>query len=499
MRRLLIALAILLVLAVGGWYGYQNYYVPAAKAQQAVPSYETAKVGRGSIQATVNATGSIEPEAQVSLSFRSAGRVSSVLVTAGQAVSKGQVLAELETTDLALALAQSKVSLQISQAQLEKLETPADARDVLASQAGVEVAQANVAGAEAQLASAEANYRQIFVIDPLSDSQLTLNQASLRQAEVNLKVAQQNYNQVKDLPNVGQLPQSQQLESATIAYENAKAQAALTSENQQKKAPNQAQVAQAQAQIAQGEVALRQAQSGLIQAQNSLTKLLEGPKEVDLEIARAQVRQAQLNQLQAENSLANARLLAPFDGVVSTVNARQGELSTGGLPAVVLSDLKNFHMTVLVDEIDVRQVQIGQNVELSLDALPDFDLTGKVTQVAPTAQDISGVIAYEVTIVPDASEAPLRAGMSATAIIVTAQVDNVVLLPNRFIQLNRETGQAFVSKMVAGQPALQEIQLGLRNERESQILAGLADSDEVALISASSEDQLRQALFGGGN
>lgn len=498
MRRLIIFLAIVLVLGVGGWFGYQRFS-SAAKAQQDVPSFETVKVARGSIQATVNATGSIEPESQVSLSFRSAGRVSTVLVTAGQNVSKGQLLAELDTTDLALALAQSKVNLQISQAQLAKLETPADPRDILAAQAAVEVAQASVAGAEAQLASAEAGYRQIFVIDPLSESQLTLNQASLRQAEINLKVAQQAYNEVKNFPNVGQLPQAQQLESATVAYENAKAQAALTTENQQKKAPNQAQVAQAQAQIAQAEVSLRQSQSGLIQAQNSLANLLEGAKGVDLEISRAQVRQAQLNQLQAENTLANARLVAPFDGVVSTVNARQGELATGTLPAVILSDLNSFHMTVLVDEIDVRQVQLGQNVQLSLDALPDFNLTGKVTKVAPTAENISGVIAYEVTIVPDPSDAPLRAGMSATAIIVTAQVDNVVLLPNRFIQLNRETGQAFVNKMVAGQPALQEIQLGLRNERESQVLAGLNDSDEVALVSSSSQEQLRQALFGGGN
>ncbi|MFN8442172.1 MAG: efflux RND transporter periplasmic adaptor subunit [Caldilineaceae bacterium] len=497
MRRLLIALAVIVVLAIGGWYGYQNYYQPA-KAQEQAPSYETVKVGRGSIQATVNATGSIEPESEVSLAFRSAGRVSTVLVTAGQAVSKGQLLAELETTDLTLALAQSKVNLEISQSQLEKLETPADARDVLAAQAAVEVAQANVAGAEAQLASAQANYRQIFIIDPITENQRKLNEAGLRQAEINLRVAQRAYDEVKTLPNVGMLPQSQQLESATIAYENAKAQAAVTDENQEKKAPNQAQVAQAQAQIAQGEVSLRQAQSGLVQAQNSLSKLLEGPKQVDLNIARAQVRQAQLNQLQAENSLNNARLVASFDGVVSTVNVKQGELTSGALPAVVLSDLGNFHMTVLVDEIDVRQVQVGQTVELSLDALPDYNLTGKVTKVAPTAQEVSGVIAYEVTIVPDPTDAPLRAGMSATAIIVTARVDNVVLLANRFIQLNRETGQAFVSKMVSGQPVLQEVTLGLRNERESQILAGLNDNDEVALVTTTSQDQLRNALFGGG-
>jgi len=153
---------------------------------------------------------------------------------------------------------------------------------------------------------------------------------------------------------------------------------------------------------------------------------------------------------------------------------------------------------VLVDEIDVRQVQVGQPVRLSLDALPDTEITGQVTEISPTANDVNGVIAYEVTIVPDATDAPLRAGMSATAIITTAQVDDVVLLPNRFIQLDRETEQAFVYKMVNNEPALQAIELGLRNETDSQILAGLTDGDNVALVTETGAERLRGALFGGG-
>ncbi|RME56563.1 MAG: efflux RND transporter periplasmic adaptor subunit, partial [Caldilineae bacterium] len=232
--------------------------------------------------------------------------------------------------------------------------------------------------------------------------------------------------------------------------------------------------------------------------QNNLDKLLEGPSEQDLEIARAQVRQAELSKIQAENTLNNARLVAPIDGVVSQVNIRQGELyGASALPAIVLTDLDSFHMTVLVDEIDVRQVSVGQTVRLSLDALPDAEITGSVTRISPTARDVGGVVAYEVEIVPDPTDAPLKAGMSATAIITTAQVDNVLLIPNRYIQLDRETGQAFVQKMVNGQPVLQEVQLGLRNDRFSQVLAGLSDGDQIALIRSSSEEQLRNALFGG--
>lgn len=491
MWKWIIGLLLVVVLAGGGWYYYQNYYLPQ-QAALAAPAFETVPVQRGTIASTVSATGSIEPKAEVSLSFRNPGRVTTVLVSEGESVVKDQLLAELETTDLTLALAQARVNLQISQAQLSKLETPPDQNDVLAAQAAVEVAQTSVAGAEAALNAARANYAQLFVGATATQQQVNL--AQLRQAEINLKSAQQQYNRVKEQPNVGELPQSAQLEQSTVAYEVAKAQAALTDEG-----PNQAQIATGLNQIAQSELGLRQAQSNLIQAQNNLSTLLDGPAQEDLEIARAQVQQAQISLLQAQNGLNNARLVAPLDGVINKMNIRQGELFSGGLPAVVMSDLTQFHMDVLVDEIDVRQVQLGQTVTLKIDALPDANLTGKVTEIAPAASNVNGVIAYSVTIVPDPASAPLRSGMSATAIITTAQVDNAVLAPNRYIQLNRDSGEAFVNKLVNNQVVLQAVELGLRNERESQILAGLNDGDTLALVTTSSEERLRGALFGGGN
>jgi HlyD family secretion protein len=491
MRKFLIFFGILVLLGVGGWFGYQRYWLPRQAAAQK-PTYETMNVRRDKIASTVSATGNIQPESQTSLTFRTVGRIDKVLVTAGQSVKKGQLLAQLDTTDLTLALAQAKVSLQISQAQLAKLEAPPTQNDLAAAQAAVELAQTGVAGAEAALNSAQASYRQLYV--GTSADQKIVNIAQVRQAEANVKQAQQAYNQVRNLPNVGELPQSAQLEQATVALEVARAQAALTEHG-----PDQAQVASALNQIAQAQVGLRQAQSNVVTAGNNLQTLLEGPKKEDLEIARAQVRQAQLSQLQAENSQANAQLTAPLDGVVSQVNARQGELTGGTLPAIVLTDLKSFHMKVLVDEIDVRQVQVGQPVRLTLDALPDAQIAGKVTEISPTANNVNGVIAYEVTIVPDSTDAPLRAGMSAAAVITTAQVNNVVLVPNRFIQIDRQTKQAVVYKMANSEPVLQEVELGLRNETDSQIVAGLNDGDQVALITTTGAERLRGALFGGGN
>lgn len=490
MRRFLITLIVLGLLAAGGWYGYQRFQ-ETQTAAAAIPAYETTDIARGSINSTVSATGSIEPEAEVALSFRGAGRVDQVLVTVGQTVDAGQLLAQLDVTDANLALEQADVALQISKAQLAKMENPPSESDIAAAQAAVTVAQASVASGEASLASAQASYRQLLA--GATAAERAVQEAQIRQAEANVRQAQQAYDQVKNLPNVGALPQAAQLEQATVAYEVAQSQYAVTQQG-----ATDAQIAQSLAQIAQAELSVRQARSNLLTAQNSLDRLLEGPDAEDLEIARAQVRQAELSRRQAENTLNNSQLAAPIGGVISQVNIRQGELyGSSALPAIVLTDLDSFHMTVLVDEIDVRQVQVGQTVRLSLDALPDAGISGSVTKVSPTARDVGGVVAYEVEIVPDPTDAPLRAGMSATAIITTAQVDNVLLAPNRYIQLDRESGRAFVQKIVGGQPTLQEIEMGLRNDRFTQVLAGLNDGDSIALIRVSSEDQLRGALFGG--
>ncbi len=489
MKRFLIVLMLVAIIAAGGWFAYDRYLAPI-QAQSNTPTYETFTVQRGAIASTVSATGSIEPNDQASLIFRSVGMVSEVMVTVGQSVKSGQLLAQLDTTDLTLALANAKVAQEIAAAQLAKLEAPPDLMDVAAAQAAVEVAQAGVASAEAALASAQASYRNLFA-GP-TDAQQVINEAQLRQAEIALKQAQQAYNKIKDQPDAGMYPQAQQLEQATVNYEVAKAQAAKTVEP-----VNQAQQAQGLNQIAQAQSAIRQAQAQVVNARNNLDKLLEGPKEEDLTIARAQVKQAQLNVLQAENALANARLVAPIDGVVSQVNIKAGEIANNARPAIVLTDLSQFKMKVLVDEIDVRQVAIGQNVRLSVDALPGAEITGKVTEISPTASNINNVVAYEVTVVPDATDQSLRVGMSATAIITTANVDDVILAPNRFITVDRNTGEAYVFKMVNGEPVRQQVELGLRNERESQILAGLQNGDQIAFVTQSSEERLRGALFGG--
>ncbi len=86
--------------------------------------------------------------------------------------------------------------------------------------------------------------------------------------------------------------------------------------------------------------------------------------------------------------------------------------------------------------------QPGQPVTIEIDALPDTPLAGQVQSISPAALNTpTGGVSYKVRIDIDPTDAPLRTGMSATATILGSTRDNVLLVPNRAVQIERETGR----------------------------------------------------------
>ena len=459
MRRIIVILVVLAVLTVAGTWAYQTFVVKAAAPQ---PEREEISVKRGSLTARVNATGTILPEKQTTLAFKSPGRVAEVLVAEGQVVRAGDGLARLETTDLDFAVRQAELAVALAQAQLLRLQRPPS--------------DADVAAAQAALDSAQVSFRQLLA-GPLPE-EIRVARANLDQAQVARDQAQLAYNQVADRPDVAMLPQALQLQQATIAYNAAKATFELT----MRKA---------------SEAEVTAARSAIAQAEASLARIQQGVSDEDLLAAQLQVEQAQLSLDQAQHQLDGTILSAPHDGTITLAGVKPGEL-TGGQPAFVLSDLSHYHVDISVDEIDIGRVGVGQPITITLDALPGDTLTGRVEQIADSAQLDSGVVSYKVTVGLDPTDAPLRTGMTADVGIVVERRDEILLVPNRFIRLDRATGKAYVDRLSGVQAQAVEIQIGLRDDVVSEVLAGLTDGDVVVLVKQSSREQLRQAFDMGG-
>ncbi len=441
MRRVVLIVLILAAVSAASWFGYQRF--GGAKAA-ATPDYEVLPVTRGNITATVSATGAILPERQVNLSFQTAGTVARVHVQTGDRVKTGQLLAELDTRDLDLVLRQSQISLRTAQTQLAQVKASANASDLTAAQAA--------------LASAQAAYQQL--LRGADTDQFAAARASVEQARVSLEQAQQAYDKIKDMPNAGMFPQALQLQQATIAYETAQAQYRVTT-----RAATESQLAASQAQIAQ--------------AQSSLDRLVRGPSKEQVDIAQAAVDQAQLALEQAQRRLDAARLTAPWDGVVTVVNLVEGGPSTSVQPPVQVADQSQYRLNVQVDEVDIANIAVDQPVAIELDALPNEKLAGYVAKVAPAATtDASGATSYQVTIRLNQNDGRVRSGMSATAEIVSSARKDVLLIPNRAVQFERETGKTFVEKQVGETTQRIEVRLGVRDEQQSEVRDGLTDGDQ---------------------
>jgi multidrug efflux pump subunit AcrA (membrane-fusion protein) len=167
--------------------------------------------------------------------------------------------------------------------------------------------------------------------------------------------------------------------------------------------------------------------------------------------------------------------------VVAAVNIRAGEIAAAAFPAIVLVDVRQYHLDVSVDEVDVARVAAGQPVTITLDALPNDLFTGLVDRIAPQSTVNAGVVSYPVRVLLQSEDERLRSGLTATAEIVVQEATDVILAPNWAIRRDRDTGQAFASLLRNGAITEVPVELGLRNDTFSQILSGLSEGDVVAI------------------
>ena len=518
MKRVVLILLILAAVVGVTVVGYQ-FLNPEPYDITEDPDVEVIEIQRDTILATINATGRIEPEAEVQVDFEASNSVvHEVLVQRGEYVTAGTDLARLDTSELELAVKQAQVDLGRAEAQLEQLYRPPLAEEVVSAQAAVESAQANldhvldgpgqdeIVSAQAAVDSARANLAE--VLDGPSEDDITVAAANLRRAEVALKEAQWAYDQVAYRGDVSSLPQAAQLEQATIDYE-----AALANYHLAVQGPSDADIAAARSQLAQTESSLARllespteadiaaARSQVAQEDASLARLLEEPDEAEIAAAQAAVEVARLGLEQAELNLAKALLIAPIDGVVTEVNIKRGERPPTELAAVVITDMSDFYIDVEVDEIDIGRVQLDQRVVVVVDAVPEEEFAGHVADISPGPMQgaSSGIVAYEVTIALDTDDPRLKSGMTSDATIETERLENVLVVPNRAVSIDRSSGEpiAYVEKVdESGNSVRAEIELGLRDETVSQVLSGLEEGDQIIIRGRSRREQLERVFQG---
>lgn len=512
MKRGIIILIILVVI-IGGSIATYTLITPETYTLTEDPAIEVLTVKQDTLLATVNAAGQLEAIDTVNLGFEVNADVIKIYVEEGDLVAEGDLLAELDATDLTEAVELAEIDLTKAQAQLDSLQETPSENDLAAAQFSLESAKANleillngpsdadIKATQTDLDSTKASLQQVLS-GPNADS-ITVALANLRKSEIALRQAQQAYDEVAYDSRAANF-QGLTLQQATIDHESALANynLAIRDAESAEILAGQARVAAAEAKLVNllatpDPVQIYNAQTQVAQAESALQKLLDGPTNSDMSTAQSNVEAAQIRIDQAKRNLERTKLYSSIAGTVTALNLKEGEAPTNPV-AISIADLSTFKLEVEIDEIDIHLIEAGQPTVIALDSLPDNEYTGEVDQisVAP-ANTTSSIVAYAVTILLNEEDTAFKIGMNVNATIETERLEDIVVIQNRAVQIDRETGKAYVEKLIDDDTTeLVEITLGLRDNTVSEVTSGLTVGDTIIIRQVSRRDQLRNA-FGG--
>ena len=298
---------------------------------------------------------------------RVGGTVTKVNVKENQFVEAGTVLVELDPRDYQVAVDRARAELADAQANaagamtgipLTQVSTETGVRT---ASGGVEEAQAGVGIADRQVEAARA--------------QLVAAQARQREKEATAVKAARDVERFKGLVAKDEIAQ-QQYDAAVSTAESARASADAAGSD----------VHAAEAAIAVAEQRARQARGTAAQAQAALQASKTGPEQLRVTKARADVANARVQQFtaalaQAELNLQRTQIKAPSPGVVSRKTVEVGQVVQAGQPFFALVSLEDVWVTANFKETQLRRMQPGQPVTISVDGL-DREFKGRVDSIA---------------------------------------------------------------------------------------------------------------------
>lgn len=459
---------------------------------KAIP-IEVGLIKTGNIAATFSYTGDLEPTTELPLVSVVSGVVEEVFVEVGDRVRAGDPILQVQDTTFRAQVKQARSGLTQAQINLNRMRNGPRAEQVSMAEAGLMVAQANLsklAGgpreeqvqiAETAVQAAQAQLNSILVV---TEDERTLAASSLAQAEAALRLAQAEYDKIKWAGQVGQLPQALQLQQATIAYETA-----LAAYNRQVN-PDQSDLAPLQAGIRQAQLGLEIAQdpfvaedfmlaeAGVKQAEAQLSMAMEPFQDEDFAQAEAGISQAEALVALAQFQLDNAILRAPFDGIVSEVNASTGSVASPQSPAITLIT-EALEIQVEVPESQISNMYVSQPAAIRVAAYPNVDFPALVTAISPAADTTSHT--FPVIITPSDEEGKLMAGMFADVTVLVEEKVGVILVPRAAVAT---IGNETYVYTVAGDEktvTLQPVTLGLSDARRVEITSGVNAGQTIAI------------------
>jgi len=305
---------------------------------------------------TIRLSGNIEvTDAEVS--FKIPGRVVARLVDEGDLVKTGQLVARLDSAELAQEVALRKADAQNAQAALEELVAGYRKEDIAQAEAAAQQAQSRL---EEMLAGSR-------------PQEIAASQATVERAKAETQRAKADAARYEALVKKDEASQ-QQYDAVRTTYE--------TSLARQKEAEEQFKLVKEGPRKEQ----IEQARAAMVQAKEHFRLLRNGPRKEDIEQARARLELTKAALAEAETRLSYATVNSPLSGVVLSKNVEPGEYVSAGTPIVTVADLDNIWVRAYINETDLGRVKVGQRARVTTDSYRHKVYDGRVAFVASQAE-----------------------------------------------------------------------------------------------------------------
>ncbi|MEM8778438.1 MAG: efflux RND transporter periplasmic adaptor subunit [Cyanobacteria bacterium P01_G01_bin.49] len=455
----IIKLLILCILAGVSVHAIRVFQQSSARnAQSQLPSQP---VTRQTLNITVTANGTIEPERSINLSPKNAGIIKSLLVKEGDVVKKGQILAYMDDSNLQGQLTQAKAGIASAKANLEKL---------IAGNRSEDIAQS-----EAQLEEAQANLQKLIVGNRPQD--IAQANARLNKAKATFKQAEEDLKRYQELFDSGAISQQSlstyQTNHDTALAEVEEAEQALKLQKTGSRSED-----------------IEQAQAKVKQLQQSYNLMKVGARKEDIEEARAQLNSQQGSLQTILAQIDDTVIRAPFDGVITAKYADPGSFvtpSTAGssdsssLSSSILSLTANNQVVANVSESNLAKISIGQALKVRADAYSDVVFIGKVSQIAAQATVEQNVTSFEVKAdVTSDNKNLLRSGMNVEVAFEVGQKTNALVVPSVAV-VREERGTGIYILNQENQATFRPIEIGVTANNKTEVKSGLSGNEKVLL------------------
>lgn len=429
-RKAIKTIVIVAILCGAGLFGLKAYINKQAESSSTT-SYSRAVVTRGALEETVYGSGTTSARNQTNVLAEAEGTLTDLRVSVGDAVKAGDILAVMTNADLDDTITDLEFDLWELDDQILSTSAGSKVTTIEAPAAGRVVAIYAEAGDDALAVFRREGALTIISTDGRMKVELSdVDTSSGVSLGEKLTVTGETFiaeGTVVDLTRQGtsltltiqddSLPLG---ETVTVARQNGTILGTSTLEVNKPMAVSSYGGTIESVKVSVGDKVKRA---------DTLFKLTDSPLTLKIENLRLQREAAAKSLEEAKQQRENLIVVAPCDGTIATLSISEGDEISGGAMLCSILEGEDMNLTIAVDELDVVEVEVGQKVKITVDALSDAEMDGEVYKIAPVGSNSGGVTTYDVELTFDAEGSGVRSGMNATGEITVASTDSTLYVP----------------------------------------------------------------------